>query len=803
MAPTPTPFVVLKFGGTSVSSADNWRRIGAVLQSRLAEGLHPVVVPSALSGITDRLEGLLALPAGTGFAAGLAAIEAPHRRLSEALGMPLPAGVRRHLDELGQIVAGIALVNELSDRVRARVMASGELMATELGAAWLATQGFDVEWIDARTVLRAEDRRGAAAAASVLSATCGFAPDAALQHRFAHRGRVFLSQGFIASDSAGHTVLLGRGGSDTSGAYFAAKLSAQRLEVWTDVPGMFSANPKLVPNARLLKQLHYDEAQEIASSGAKVLHPRCILPVKQYGIPLYVYATQSPALFEGTHVSASPLGGDAAQVKAIAIKKGITLVSMDSPGMWHQVGFLADAFQIFKEHGLSVDLVSTSETNVTVSLDPQANTLNSAALAALSTALAGLCRTQLIGPCAAVSLLGRNIRGILHDLGEALALFEEHRIYLVSQAANDLNFTFVIDQAQGDRLVSQLHELLPRGGANDLVLGPTWEQLHSPVESRAPAVPWWRGERARLLERFGARDAAFVYDLGTVRSAAAELRALRSVAHVHYAMKANPHAELLRTLAAAGIGFDCVSRGEIEHLLREVPGLDRARIIFTPNFAPRAEYQWALERQFRLTLDNLHLRCASGRSCSAAGNCWCASTPAAATATTRTCARPAPTASSACRCSRSRNLSGWPIPPARASSACTRTPAAAISASTTGSRSPRCWPASPGAFRTSRCSTSAAGALGVPDKASRLPVDVAALDRALLEFRARAPRFGALARAEGRYLVAAAGVLLARGTQLKEQGRGPVRRRRDRHELADPPGAVWRAPRHRQSDAPR
>ena len=180
---------------------------------------------------------------------------------------------------------------------------------------------------------------------SILSATCDYSPDEDLQARLSAPGRVYLSQGFIAADERGNTVLLGRGGSDTSGAYFAAKLCAVRLEIWTDVPGMFSANPKGVPNARLLRALHYDEAQEIASSGAKVLHPRCILPVKQYDIPLYVYATQTPEV-EGTHISAHPEGGDGAQVKAIALKKGITLISLESPGMWHQVGFLADVFQV-------------------------------------------------------------------------------------------------------------------------------------------------------------------------------------------------------------------------------------------------------------------------------------------------------------------------------------------------------------------------------------------------------------------------------------------------------------------------
>ncbi len=144
------------------------------------------------------------------------------------------------------------------------------------------------------------------------------------------------------SDENGDTVLLGRGGSDTSASYFAAKLQARRLEIWTDVPGMFSANPRSVPTARLLRALEYDEAQEIASSGAKVLHPRCIMPVKQYGIPLYVYATQTPKL-EGTVITTHG-GNVAAQVKAVTIKKNITLISMETVGMWHSVGFLADAF---------------------------------------------------------------------------------------------------------------------------------------------------------------------------------------------------------------------------------------------------------------------------------------------------------------------------------------------------------------------------------------------------------------------------------------------------------------------------
>ncbi len=243
-----------------------------------------------------------------------------------------------------------------------------------------------------------------------------------------------------------------------------------------------------------------------------------------------------------------------------------------------------------------------------MSLDPAANTLDAALLNALVSDLSRLCRVQLIGPCASVSLVGRNIRAILHQLGGAFEFFAEQKIYLVSQAANDLNFTFVVDQAQGDRLVDQLHELLIRPAAGDRALGPTWEQLFAGTPSAAaPASPWWREHRESLLAALGERDCAYVYHLDSVRARARALRAMGSVARVHYAMKANPHPEVLRAVRKEGIELECVSRGEIERVLESFSDLDPSRVLYTPNFASREEYRWALERGARLTVDNLHV----------------------------------------------------------------------------------------------------------------------------------------------------------------------------------------------------
>ncbi|AMN46963.1 aspartate kinase [Steroidobacter denitrificans] len=602
---TESNWVVLKFGGTSVSSAANWKNIADVLRERLAEGLRPLVVHSALSGITDRLEQLLSLAISNDWAPVMDQIEQRHRDLARDLGVIPSPDLEEQFKRLRQIASGVALVGEVSERLRARVLAQGELMATRLGAAFLATQGLDVQWIDARTVLKSEPRAHASLRASYLSATCAYEPDHLLQQRWSSSGSVWISQGFIASDEKGETVLLGRGGSDTSASYFAAKLQACRLEIWTDVPGMFSANPRAVPAARLLRSLEYDEAQEIASSGAKVLHPRCVMPVKQYGIPLHVFATQTPKL-EGTVITAHG-GNVAAQVKAVTMKRNITLVTMETVGMWHSVGFLADAFKVFKDHGLSIDLVSTSETNVTVSLDPAANSMDKATMDGLILDLGRICRVELIGPCAAVSLVGRNIRAILHRLGEALELFEEQKIYLVTQAANDLNITFVIDEDQGDRLVARLHEIAIRKMTADRVLGPTWEELYSPIgKVRGTEGQWWHQRREELLALGREHGAAFVYDRSTLQSRAEALQALPGIDAVFYALKANWHPDILRLFHDQGLGFECVSQREVEHVLNILPDIDRRRILFTPNFAPRSEYAWALQQGIVLTLDNLY-----------------------------------------------------------------------------------------------------------------------------------------------------------------------------------------------------
>src|SRR5690606_4073239 len=195
------------------------------------------------------------------------------------------------------------------------------------------------------------------------------------------------------------------------------------------------AGPKAGPSARVIRGRHYQEAQESASAGGGILHPRSISPVRASGIPLFLKCTPHPE-WDGTVISNAP-GDDAPQLKAISHRSGITLFSMDSMDMCHQVGLLAEAFACFREPGVSVDLISTSESSVTVSVDVRANSVDRGALEALAEDLRRLCRVTVIHDCAAITLVGRRIRTIMHELTSVLELFEEYQVHLVTQAAND------------------------------------------------------------------------------------------------------------------------------------------------------------------------------------------------------------------------------------------------------------------------------------------------------------------------------------------------------------------------------
>ncbi len=607
----PAPrWIVLKFGGTSVSDRARWDTIGTLMRERAEhDGMRVLAVVSALSGITNALQGIIDAHADDAACAErTAAIVQRHRAFAQMLDINADTVLGERFHALDALLADPRRTGAQLDW-QAEVLAQGELLSSMLGAAYLTKQGALVGWIDARHWLRAAPRPNQGEWARQLSVSCDMTTDPALRARFGNGSSLLITQGFIAGTGDAGTAVLGRGGSDTSAAHFGVLLGAERVEIWTDVPGMFSANPRQVPDARLLSRLDYEEAQEIATTGAKVLHPRCILPCRDANVPIWIRDTQHP-LMEGTVIARAV--ASVPGVKAISSRRGIVLVAMETIGMWQQVGFLADIFERFKRHGLSVDLIGSSETNVTVSLDPSDNLVNSNVLEALCADLAEVCRVKVIAPCAAITLVGRGMRSLLHKLGDVWAEFGRERVHLISQSSNDLNLTFVVDEALLDQdgpsgTMVRLHALLIASGALPVdeteIFGPSWRSLHA--DATAKPVQWWRTERKALLELAKQGTPRYVYHLATVRDRARALAAVPAIDQRFYALKANPHPTILRTLDSEGYGFECVSGGELAHLFACLSGLDPQRVLFTPSFATRAEYADAVARGVRVTLDSI------------------------------------------------------------------------------------------------------------------------------------------------------------------------------------------------------
>jgi diaminopimelate decarboxylase/aspartate kinase len=724
------------------------------------------VVCSAISGVSDALEHIISA-CGSGTEDGaLLALRERHASLATALSVDVETEIGGELSEIESLVRGANLVGEISPRLHARLMAMGEIMSTKLGAAYLRQQGMDVHWVDARAHLRAQDQEGLPVARQMLSAQCDFEPDPAMQDALSATSGVIVTQGFIANNTRGETVLLGRGGSDTSAAYFSAKLQAVRCEIWTDVPGMFTADPRSVPSARVLKTLDFDEAQEIATMGAKVLHPRAIPPCRAQRIPISIRCTPRPEL-TGTMIQPDGAGMSPG-VKAISARRGVLLVSMETVGMWQTVGFLADAFSVFKQAGLSIDLVSTSETNVTVSLDPSANTTDNQTLDALLAGLAPLCDARIIGPCASISLVGRHIRSILHQLGGVLGLFEEQRIHLMSQAASDLNLTFVVDEDQADRLVAKLHARLFASQCEGEQYGPTWEALFDGhTRSNMRTRSWWHERRDDMLQMMSGKEALFVLDPRSIDSAADRLNAMNALDRRFYAIKANAHPAVLQKLFSAGFGFECVSPGELDHIRNLFPDLATERLLFTPNFAPSSDYIHGFNAGAMVTVDNLHpltqwpevfqgrdilLRLDPGKGRGHHAHVRTAGRqskfgigPDELEATVRAVAHAGTqvVALHAHAGSGILTTDGWAETAHFLMGVAERFPA--VRALDLG------------------------GGLGIAEKPEQQPLDLSAVNRSLIEFKKAYPHIS-LWMEPGRYLVAHAGVLLARVTQIKHKG---------------------------------
>lgn len=465
----------MKFGGSSVGSIDNWPNIKHLAQSRLEEGYRTVIVCSALKGVTNLLDRLCQGMPRDQIRPHLDRIYEKHDQMRKHFG--LKAAFAADFDNL----KSLALEHchrRVQPRLKAEIMAHGEIMSTRLIAAYLADEGLDAEWQDARKALRADQRvLKSDGTSSYLQAECDFSPDRELQQRWGDlKSRVLVTQGFIASNPNGRTVLLGRGGSDTSAAYFAAKLQAERLEIWTDVPGMFSANPLMINEARQLRRIDYQEATILANMGAKVLHPRCVDPAAEYDIPILVNCTSAPDV-PGTLVCRAESSLAKPVIKAVITRANLRVITSRARQDMPISEFLRQFFGAAEEFDVRLDPMAMSETAVQGAVDPAFNTLTSEDAQVYLKNLREFSDTEVKHDAGSLSVVGQDVNQLGPALSKAMASFGEQQIYFIGGEESGGNMTFVLGGDVSGEVLKRMHGELIESSQNDQVFGPAWQDL--------------------------------------------------------------------------------------------------------------------------------------------------------------------------------------------------------------------------------------------------------------------------------------------------------------------------------------
>jgi len=443
--------VVMKFGGTSVEDPAAIARTAAIVAGRVALGKQPVVVVSAMAKVTDQLLRAAAASEKGDRAGALAISEklrARHRDTAAALlgnSTELIEFIDQKFDSLDEILRGLAAILELTPRISDLIVSYGERISSRIVAAAFVEQGINAAHVDAREVIVTDSHFQKAAPL-----------DALIEKRASEKllpliaqGQVPVMGGFIAANEACITTTLGRGGSDFTGALIGGALAAEAIEIWTDVDGIMSADPRVCPDALRVKVISFEEAAELAYFGAKVLHPATILPAVKKNIPVLVLNSRNAAC-EGTRIT-SLAPRCRSPFKSIAVKKRLSIIDVVASRMLMTHGYMKEIFTIFDKHRCAVDMVSTSEVSVSLTVDSNDN------LPALAADLGQLADVKYEGRKALICMVGDDIRGQSGIAAQVFSAIRHINVRMISQGASEINMSFMIDEDDADEAVRSLH----------------------------------------------------------------------------------------------------------------------------------------------------------------------------------------------------------------------------------------------------------------------------------------------------------------------------------------------------------
>ncbi len=445
--------VIMKFGGTSVQDANAIDRAAEIVRSRQKQ--RPVVVVSALAKVTDQLV-LVGQKASAGDSESAAelvsALKERHFQVaSDLLGTKhckeIAPRLQKLFVELDAFARGLAAVHEVSDRSHDALLSFGELLSSEIVAAAFALRGLNTVWVDSRQCVVTNANHTAARPQMDQTRKRSQAKIGPL----VSKGKIPVIGGFIAATAEGIPTTLGRGGSDFSAAILGAALDAKTIEIWTDVEGMMTTDPRLCPDARTIQRISFNEAAELAYFGAKVLHPATLLPAVQRNIPVYVLNSRNPS-GKGTRITAhAPAGRE--MFRAITAKTNVSIVNVVASRGIMVHGFLRSVFEALDRHGASVDLVAISE--VSMSFTMETKRLPAALLAELEK----LADVTSEANQAIVCLVGEDIHGRPGIAASVFSTVAEAgvNVRMISQGASEINISFVVKESDVPHAVQQLH----------------------------------------------------------------------------------------------------------------------------------------------------------------------------------------------------------------------------------------------------------------------------------------------------------------------------------------------------------
>ena len=443
----------MKFGGTSVEDPAAIGRTAAIVSGRLAKGKSPVVVVSAMAKVTDQLlRAAAAASQGdrTGALAISSRLRARHRDAACELvkksgSAELMSLIDQKFDAMDEVLRGLAAIRELTPRISDLIVSHGERISSRIVAAAFAEQGMDAAHVDAREIIITDSEFQKAAPLDDLiekRATEKMLP-------LLRAGKVPVMGGFIAANEAGLTTTLGRGGSDYTGALVGGALNAETIEIWTDVDGIMTADPRVCPDALRVKEISFEEAAELAYFGAKVLHPATILPAVKKNIPVQVLNSRNPGN-EGTRIiSLAP--HCKSPFKSIAVKRKLTIIDIVASRMLMTHGYLSKVFAIFDKHKCPIDMVSTSEVSISVTVD------SNASLPQIDADLKTLADVTYEGKKALICMVGEDIRGQNGIAAQVFNAVRHVNVRMISQGASEINMSFMIEEDDADEAVRSLH----------------------------------------------------------------------------------------------------------------------------------------------------------------------------------------------------------------------------------------------------------------------------------------------------------------------------------------------------------